>query len=244
MSKHGKSTVKKMSLIIAAIMLVVGITIGGTVAWLVSSTGTVTNAFTVGNIQIKLDEAQTNVFGVPYKADGETLQTGTYDLSLCRASSGNIYKLLPGGEYVKDPTITVLANSEACYLFVVVDEPDWEITVGTDSKTFKDYVSYTLAFDLSGTPWSKLVGYKNVYYTVVAATTADVKFELISGNKISCDGESVTSEMINAWNNDSSISKEIKFAAGAVQQANIASASDAFEKLPSSLKSLATKTTN
>ncbi|MBR4879426.1 MAG: SipW-dependent-type signal peptide-containing protein, partial [Clostridia bacterium] len=93
-----KNTKKALLALTCAIMLVVG-SVMGTMAYL-TSTATVENTFTVGNVQIKLDEA-------------DVVNGG-------RTEEGNQYKLLPNQQYTKDPTVTVLAKSEDAYVRALV----------------------------------------------------------------------------------------------------------------------------
>lgn len=97
---------KKTKAILMALcaVLLVAASVMGTLAYL-TSTDTVTNTFTVGNVQIKLDEA-------PVDADGKKT-TGD------RVEANN-YKLLPGHTYDKDPMVTVLNGSESCYVKMTV----------------------------------------------------------------------------------------------------------------------------
>lgn len=83
---------KKKVLSIVAVVLVLCCAIGGTLAWLTDKTASVTNTFTVGDINIELTETTTN------------------------------YKMVPGNTISKDPKVTVKANSEACWLFVKVEK--------------------------------------------------------------------------------------------------------------------------
>ena len=101
-----KTAKKAMLMTLCAIILVVA-TVFGTMAYL-TSTDTVTNTFTVGNVAIKLDEAKVGT-------DGKAL-TGA-DATRVKENS---YKLLPGHVYDKDPTVTVLANSEESYVKMTV----------------------------------------------------------------------------------------------------------------------------
>lgn len=82
----------KTMMMILAVMLIVGGTIGGTVAWLTAKTEPVVNTFTVGDINIDLAETTTD------------------------------YKMVPGSSIGKDPEVTVKAGSEACWLFVKVEK--------------------------------------------------------------------------------------------------------------------------
>ena len=88
-----------------------------------TSTDTVTNTFTVGKVAITLDEAKVNTDGKPVKVTGEgesateTIVDNPSDATRVKANS---YKLLPGHTYTKDPTVTVLANSEESYVRMAV----------------------------------------------------------------------------------------------------------------------------
>ena len=106
-----KTAKKALLLSLCAIMLVAA-TIMGTMAYLTSAPDAVVNTFTVGKLAITLDEADTDEYGVILKGeDGNPLPR----------VKGNEYKLVPGHRYVKDPTVHVQPNSEASYVFVVVD---------------------------------------------------------------------------------------------------------------------------
>lgn len=102
---------RKILVSLAALALVAAISIGGTLAYLTNSKS-VTNTFTVGNVTIKLDETVTNPDG-----------TATTDPAT-RAEKGNSYKLIPGGSYIKDPTVTVMPGSEESYVRLIVKVSD------------------------------------------------------------------------------------------------------------------------
>lgn len=89
--RRRRNTLKPM-LIAMAVVLLLGCVTGGTLAWLTATTDEVTNTFTVGDIDITLDETTSD------------------------------YKMIPGYTIAKDPKVTVAANSEKCYLFVKVTE--------------------------------------------------------------------------------------------------------------------------
>ena len=96
---------KKKLMTVLALVLVIAMSVAGTYAYLTSA-DKVVNTFTVGNVQIKLDEAAAN-------ADG-TLVDGADRVK------ANSYKLLPGHKYAKDPTVTVLKGSESSYVKMTV----------------------------------------------------------------------------------------------------------------------------
>ena len=96
-----KKLTKTLLLVLCAILLVAG-SVLGTVAFLTDSK-TVTNTFTVGNVQIKLDEANLNK------------ETGATESGRTEKGNENVL-LIPGRTIGKDPTVTVLQNSEKCYV--------------------------------------------------------------------------------------------------------------------------------
>lgn len=95
----------KALLVVACALLLVAASVFGTMAYL-TSTDTVTNTFTVGKVNIKLDEAKAN-------PDGSLVANAD-------RVKANSYKLLPGHTYNKDPMVTVLSGSESSYVKMTV----------------------------------------------------------------------------------------------------------------------------
>lgn len=81
---------KKTLIAVVSTVLICCCVFGGTLAWLMDSTQTITNTFTIGKVDIELAETATE------------------------------FKLVPGNTIAKDPKVTVKANSEDCYVFVKV----------------------------------------------------------------------------------------------------------------------------
>ncbi len=95
-----KTKSKALLLTLCAVLLIAA-SVLGTMAYLTSS-AEVKNTFTVGKVEIKLDEAKVTADGIPVEgADRVT---------------ANSYKLMPGTTYTKDPTVTVKAGSEESYV--------------------------------------------------------------------------------------------------------------------------------
>lgn len=92
-ARRRRSVSSRTFIVMLALVLVIGCAVGGTVAWLVSSTDAVVNTFTYGAINITLSET-----------------TGEND------------KIIPGKDISKDPKVTVKKDSEACWLFVEIKE--------------------------------------------------------------------------------------------------------------------------
>ena len=55
---------KKIALMVTSLVLVVAMAVGGTLAYLTSETQEVKNTFTIGEIEITLDETDVDVLGV------------------------------------------------------------------------------------------------------------------------------------------------------------------------------------
>lgn len=102
-----KKATKAIVIALCAVLLVAG-SVMGTLAWL-TSTASVKNTFTVGKVAITLDEKNIDgkdALGNPSSAERDT---------------ANEYGLMPGVTYTKDPTIHIEAGSEACWLFVKIE---------------------------------------------------------------------------------------------------------------------------
>lgn len=147
---------KKSLALLLAIAIVVVGVVAGTVAWLTDKTPSVTNTLTTSDINIELKETKNN------------------------------FQMIPGWNIEKDPKVTVKTGSEACYLFVKLEE----------SKNFADFMTYEMADG-----WEPLPEAPGVYYREVAAATADTTFEVLKGNQVTVKG-TVTKEQMNALTAD------------------------------------------
>lgn len=98
---------KKLKVLITALclLLLVSVSVLGTLAYLTSQ-DKVVNTFTVGNVNISLDETAVN-------ADGTEI-VGADRVKL------NNYHLIPGQTYIKDPIMTVKAKSEDSYVRILL----------------------------------------------------------------------------------------------------------------------------
>lgn len=173
---------KKILALVLALTLLVAGVVGGTLAWLTDRTAEVKNTFTVGDINIDLTETNRD------------------------------YKMVPGNKLDKDPTVTVKANSEACWLFVKV----------TESTDLKDFITYAIAEG-----WTALPGVDGVYYREVPASAADQTFSVLAGDAVTVKSD-VTKTMLETAKTDA---PTLTFQAYAVQKDNVASASDAWAKV-------------
>ena len=190
-----RSVSSRAFIALLALVLVIGCVAGGTVAWLVAKTEPVVNTFTYGNINIALTE----------EAGGTEKQ----------------FKIIPGTNIVKDPKVTVTAGSEACWLFVKVEETG---TFVADKGTYAIANGWTQG-DGTEIP-------SNVYYREVSAEDAKtgVNYYVLAGNATYPNGvitvsADLTKENIPAAN------PTLKITAYAVQKENIADAKTAWEKV-------------
>ncbi len=211
MAKHAIKKAKKFSTksivaIMAAAVIFCGL-VGGTLAWLIDSTDPVVNTFTYGDINIKLDEAVLDENGEPTEE---------------RTEVGNTYKMVPGEVIYKDPTVTVKAGSENCYLFVKIEEAGG-VTINDVTYDFDDYLTYTVAEG-----WTALADVPGVYYREVKDmldATADASFKVLADDKVTVL-DSVNKEMLNKLNSE--IYPKLTFTGYAVQQAGMNTAAEAW----------------
>ena len=122
-------TRNKIMLLALCMAALIAVSVLGTMAYL-TSTDTVTNTFTVGKVAITLDERKVNTDGSPVTPDEYV--------------KANSYKLIPGRTNTKDPTVTVLPNSEESYVRMVVTvtfkkTPDEKINVKDIDDIFRGY---------------------------------------------------------------------------------------------------------
>lgn len=92
------TTTKKLVITVVALSLALVCAIGGTLAFLVATSDKVTNTFTYGGISITLTETKGTL-------NGEVREFGN---------------VVPGATIEKDPTVSVDANSENCYVYAKV----------------------------------------------------------------------------------------------------------------------------
>lgn len=173
---------KKFVALVLAVVLIIGATIGGTLAWLTATTEDVKNTFVVGNIgQLTLTETTTG--------------TGT----------DGAYLIVPGCNIKKDPVVeytptTGVEGEEAVdvFVFLKVTAEGWDNTSGT--YAFKSHgtndkgisVEHANAISWSiGTDWTQLDNgtNENVYYKALG------KGDSLEASAIATDTIQVSSEI-------------------------------------------------
>lgn len=179
---------KKTLALLLAMVMVLGATIGVTLAWLTDETDSVTNTFTVGDIKIELKET--------WNADSDEDNDVINDHWEAQ--------LIPGKEYTKDPVVSVdeTKTNVDCYLFVKFEEENTPTTYLTYTSTLTATNGWTLVKDTT-----------NVWYRVVK-TDADVKsWHLLEGDKVTVN-TTLTKEGMPAAN----ATPELVYTAYAIQE--------------------------
>lgn len=176
---------KKIFFIVVSILSICSFLIGTSVAWLSSKTDEVINTFTYGDINIKIEETDTQ--------DNDNNEFT------------NSYKMLPGNKITKDPKITVLKDSEDCYLFVEIKE----------SENFDDFMTYEL---VEG--WKLVEDTENVYVKEITKSDKNQEIYILKDNTVTVL-ESVTKQMLNDLDKDGTTNyPTLSFIAYAVQRDN------------------------
>jgi len=154
-----------------------------------------------------------------------TFTVGNIDITLTETADPDTFVMVPGNTIAKDPKVTVEGGSEACYLFVQITPAN-----NTGSSSSESFIEYGVR---SG--WTQGDGTNipsNVWYRTVAASDTDQEFYVLTqGTGATANGyvtvnEDITKEDLDAVT--SSTQPTLTFTAYAVQQANVASAAEAW----------------
>lgn len=185
-----------------ALVLAIGCAVGGTLAWLISQTDPVVNTFTYGDINIDLYEHEYNA--------------SENKLGKSKVPKVDNYKIIPGVNLPKDPTVEVKANSETCWLFVKVEEQGTFVA---------DKVTYGIADG-----WTKGNGMEipeNVYYREVEAVVNTREFPVLKDNTVTVR-DTLTKDEVDRLKGKKTT---LTFTAYAVQKDGIDTAAAAWEKI-------------
>ena len=178
--------------VMLALTMVVGCAVDGTVAWLVSESESSVSTFTLGDINIKLTEAE---------------------------SESQPLKIIPGVEIRRSLKVTVEPNSEACWLFVKVEETNWSRFPDANG-TAKVFYSVDVQKG-----WIALNDHPGVYYREVSAEDAKTGVEY-DVNGVVAVSEELTKAEINSI--ASGTQPRLSFTAYAVQRLGIDDAAAAW----------------
>jgi len=160
--------------LIAMSVVILGLAIAvGTLAYLKDTTESIKNVFVVGaNIDITLTESK----GFEIINDNGTPEDDGDDFAEPNTKG---FKVVPGAELAKDPTITVLGGSEACYVFVKV-ETNLINKVGEATPD-----QYDAIWSINSA-WTAVPGVAGVYYIEQDSLVGedDVAYAVLTDNKV------------------------------------------------------------
>lgn len=196
----------------------------GTLAYFTAK-DTADNTFTVGQVQLKLDEAKVDENGRM--------------LNPVERVQENHYKLMPGGIYDKDPTVTVLQGSTDCYVRMLVtisNSSQWDEIfeqLGTDASLtdfFGGYKEETWIYQSNEEDEENNTRTYEFWYRemVKAALTEDNILPPLF-ETIMVPGE-LTGEQLEALNGF-----DMNVTAHAVQASGFENAGEAWEEFPDNL---------
>ena len=204
---------KKTVALLMACVLLVGAAIGGTMAWLVDDTDPVTNVFTVGDINITLSETEAV----------KNEETGAYEKG---------YHFVPGDTLSKDPKVTVLKDSEPCWLFIKVVENN-NITVTGKGSAGEDISEKALKYSIAG-GWTQYEENSPYWYrSINQKVTAEngESFQVLNNDQVVVSTY-VTKDHVSSMGANGNAKPTITFKAAAVQKAHINTVGAAFDELP------------
>lgn len=198
---------RRIALTVCLMLVVMVASIGGTVAWLTAKTDPVVNTFTYGDINIDLYE---------HNYDASTNSLGTTEVK-----NVEDYKIIPGVNLPKDPTVKVTKGSEKCWLFVKVEK------TGT-------FVEGKVTYDIAD-GWTQLTGEGitgTVYYRQVGADAAnDQTFGVLKQTTANGKTYAITvSDQLTKAEVNGQGNVTLKFTAYAIQQEGFDTAEAAWAK--------------
>ena len=204
---------KKTIALIIAMCLLIGGAIGGVVAWLIDTTDTVTNTFSVGDINIEISE------------------TGMSGLT-------KDFHYVPGKKIDKEPKVTVKADSENAYVFLKVVVENNEVSgISVINWAIADgwkYIVSGVETDATGVDFTKNGTY--YFYRNYTTVATDTDYRVLAGGTYGqvTVNSNVTKAMVDATLE--ATAPALKFAAAAVQSENIGGLAEAWAALPAAFK--------
>lgn len=160
---HAKKSVSmKAVVLLLAVVLLIGCVAGGTLAYLMTKSETVTNTFVAGAIG---------------------------DLTLTE-NTGDSYIVIPGVDITKAPVVTFNGNNVDAYVFVKVEGSDWTESNGTFSLGTDQEMTWTIAEGWTKLENIAGVYYREVAVDTDIENTAKTEmYGIIKDNKITVSSE-------------------------------------------------------
>lgn len=183
-----KSVSMKVVVLLLAVVLLIGCVAGGTLAWLITSTGPVENTFVAGEIG---------------------------NLALKETDADKRFIIVPGVDISKDPTVTFDGNNVPAYLFVKIEYTGWNTT---DGKTFTiGSDDKEMTWEIAD-GWTKLengVYYRTV--EADADTQATRSYGIIKNNTITVESGITKDDLAKDSEGNNAYTKSLTFTAYAIQ---------------------------
>lgn len=207
----------KIGVLVLSCLVIWGCFQKNTFAWFTAQSEQVVNTFTIGDINISLQET-----------DAKKDETdGIYKKA---------YSFVPGRTLEKDPSVTVTAGSEKCYLFIRVEE---------ENNTHADLEGSIIAWEVRTGDWSPVIGADQkpiggYWYRIIEQNDEDPltedkqgkKLYILKNNKVTVN-KGVTKEMVDTINTNK---PSLTFKAAAVQYEGMANVLEAWKSLPDDFK--------
>jgi len=152
----------KIVILLCVVSLALLVITPSTIAWLKDETDFLVSNFSHGNIKISISESN---------LDNNLIKN---------------YEIAPNAKFIKDTQVIVEANSEDCYLFIVVDK----------SSNLDKFMKYEIEDG-----WKNLKDNSNVYYREIDKKNENQTFNVIKNNVISVK-DNLTKEDFNALNEE------------------------------------------
>lgn len=166
-----KSVSIKVVVLLLAVVLLIGCVAGGTLAYLMTKSATVTNTFVAGNIgTLTLNETD---------GEGNAVTTRSFIVT-------------PGVNITKDPVVTFNGNNVDAFVFVEVTATGW--TLNGTTYSIGNEMSWTV-----DSAWAVLdaTNYPGVFYKAVATSDTDREWDIISGDTITVSSEITKANISN-----------------------------------------------
>ena len=152
-----KTRTKNVLLLTVCAVALVAASIAGTIAYFTWK-GEVTNTFTVGKINMELEEIVDPITSDPYVKPNDL--------------NGYEYKLVPGHTYPKHAHLAIDKDSESAWLFFKMENGIADIE--SNEEGYKN-----IATQITENGWTALDGVEGVYYCLFDAEKAEEKNDFV-----------------------------------------------------------------
>ena len=191
---------RRILLLVVCAAAIAAVSVSATMAYL-TSTASVKNTFTIGQVAITLDETKTDADGVAV-----TPATRISGIRSAGEQYTNTYHLVPGRTYTKDPVVHVTAGSEDSWIFVKVEN-------GIAAYETEDEDAMLIAEQIEANGWIALTGVENVYCKPYVSSTTTVDLPVFEDFTIDDDANEIA-----GWDDISAANTTVTVTAYAIQK--------------------------